>query len=198
MTRMWVGVAALLAVAVAVLAGVAPAAVAQENPTPGNETATSDGETVEDEEAGEEDPVLELQQTDNAHIDTIERYDGYAIVTIDAKEPITVTYPTQTRDEIGPNEEREIIAEKETIPEGETEIRVALTGGSVFFGVDGATVQVSGDKSVDTEVVTTLSPTPALVTGAAAAALAMGYVAYRQRTKELEEPVRAHEVWRRK
>jgi len=195
MTRIRVGVAALVvAVAVALFAGVAPA-VAQEDPVPGNETGN---ETAEDAETGEEDPVLELQQTDNAHIDTIERYDGYAIVTIDAKEPITVSYPTQTRDEIGANEEREIIAQKETIPEGETEIRVALTGGGVFFGVDGATVQVSGDKSVDTEVVTTLSPTPALVTGAAAAALAMGYVAYRQRTKELEEPVRAHEVWRRK
>ncbi|WP_254838086.1 hypothetical protein [Natronomonas marina] len=194
MTRMRAGVAALVvAVGVALLAGVAPA-VAQEA-DPGNETATEDGDAST--ETGEDDPVLELQQSDDAHIDTIERYDGYAIVTIDASEPVTVSYPTQTRDEIEANSAREIIAQKETIAEGETEIRVALTGGSVFFAVDGATVQVSGDKSVDTEVVTTLSPTPALVTGAAAAALAMGYVAYSNRKEELEEPIRAHEVWDR-
>ncbi|QGA82015.1 hypothetical protein [Halomicrobium sp. LC1Hm] len=193
MTRIRVGAAALVvAVAVALLAGVAPAAVAQENPAPGNETATSDGET------GEDDLVLELQQEDDAHIDTIERYDGYAIVTIDASEPLTVTYPTQTRGEIEPNSAREIIAQKETITEGETEVRVALTGGKVFFGVGAATVQVSGDTSTDLDLVTTLESTPSLIVGAVFGVAVAGLIAYRRRQKQLEEPIRASEVWRRK
>lgn len=201
MTRMRVGVAALVVmVAVALFAGVAPAAVAQEDPADAAEdaaeNATEDGEESKTEE--EDDPVLELQQEDGAHIDTIERYDEYAMVTIDTEEPIVVTYPTQTREEIEANSAREIIAQEERIPEGETEIRVALTGESVFFGVGGSTVQVSGEKSSDAEIVTTLESTPSLVVGAVFGVGVAGIIAYRRRQKQLEEPIRASEVWRRK
>jgi hypothetical protein len=165
--------------------------VAQET-TPTTQSPPSDSEKTTSD-----DPVLELQQSDAAVIHEIDRRDGEAIVTIRSTEPVTVSYPTQTREEIEANSAREIIAETERIPRGETQIRVALTGESVFFAVDGATVQVSGDKSVETEIVSTLNPTPSLVVGAVFGVIVTGYVAYSNRQKKLEEPVRAHEVWDR-
>ncbi|ELZ96465.1 hypothetical protein C440_04938 [Haloferax mucosum ATCC BAA-1512] len=85
---------------------------------------------------------------------------------------------------------------------GEVTTRYPATDGPAGqitqISVDGQPVVIEGEGTGGGDVLSTIEPTPALILGAIGGVAVTGLVAYRSRTKELEEPVKAHEVWRRK
>ena len=164
----------------------------------------ADESESDDEDGGEyamgyseEEIAQPLTDSSWADVKDVEFYDDHAVVTIVADQPVTVVQPAEQYDELGDEEYREVRMTRDTIPSGETEIHVPLVGDDVFVTIDGATLQLSGDGGADRGLIQHLDATPALLLGAAAGLFGATYVAYRKTKKELEEPVKAREVWKR-
>ena len=169
----------------------------------GNESTTPDageddaGDGESNETEGEplttsEDPEVALEQSDFAAVHDIQFRDGYALVTIRTTQPVSVTYPTQGTGELDQNEAREVITTTERIPRGETTIRVEMANGDAFFTVDGATVVLSGENTIDRSLVAYLSANQALLVGAAIALAGAIVAGYRQKLRDdLDEPENA-------
>jgi hypothetical protein len=158
----------------------------------GESNETTDGSEEEEPKTTSEDPELALEQSKFASVHEIQWRDGYALVTIRTTQPVTVTHPTQGTGELGEHEAREVITTTERIERGQTTIRVELVGGSAFFTVDGATVVLSGKKTIDRSLVAYLGANQALLVGAALALAGAVVAGYRQQEKDsLDEPQNA-------
>lgn len=199
MTATRAGVAALVAaLVVATVVGV-PVALADDHT--GNATAPGNGtDSAAGNESTPSDEELELvlEQSEYADIKSIEWYDDHAVITITTTQPVTVSYPTSTIEDLEEEEAREVMTTSKRIPRGETEIQVSLVTGEAYISIDGASVVLRGEQETDVSVLSVIGPTPALVLGAITGVAAAGWVAYRQRKDELEEPVKARDVWKRK
>jgi len=181
--------AVVAAVVASLLSGVGLAAAqsAPENET-GNNTTTDEPEP----ETTSDDPEVELQQSDFATIRDITWRDDHAIVTIRTTQPVSVTYPTQGTGEMDANEAQEVITTTDRIPRGETQIRVELADGNAFFTVDGATVVLSGEDTIDRSLIAYLGANQTLFLGAVLTAAAAAIAGYRQRLKDrLDKPENA-------
>jgi len=202
MTRIRVGVAALLAVAVAVLAGVAPAAVAQENASDAAEDAAENATEDGDASAGDVPDEYLGEIADGVYIVDYQFTDGEVAVTWYIAEdaaPVTVQYADVGGSVKGePGVRTPAVQTDAIVRSGEVTKRYPASDGPAGqitqLSVDGNPVVIEGEGTADTSILTTIRPTPALIVGAVFGVIVTGYVAYSNRKEELEQPIRAHEV----
>jgi len=191
--------AAVFVAAVVVAAGVGvPVVAAQQGNTTDTEGNETTGGDVPDEYLAEVD--------DGGYIVEYEFTQGEVAVTwyiaADAA-PVTVQYADVGRAVEGePGVRTPAVQTDAIVQSGEVVKRYPAADGPAGqitqLSVDGNPVVIEGEGTADTSILTTLKPTPALVVGAVAGVVVAGIVAYRNRTEELTEPIRAHDVWERK